>query len=196
LIKIKIKFKYTYNKQNFTFYISSQKLRRKSISSTFTYFIQLFVKMIQFQISAPASLSLFGEQTDNIIKASIDLRTTLNFQELNCSNNIEINFPQINLFHKIPLQKFLNLYDMCVEDMRGLYFHVTMLTWSCFRDNKRFLQIFYHLLVRIMYKQQIARAEIKTFRIDLICLFGVIKSMPRRMFLTLGTFAEGYSEYF
>jgi len=123
--------------------------------------------MIQFQISAPASASLFGEHTSNIIKASIDLRTTLNFQELNCSNNIEINFPQINLFHKIPLQKFLNLYDKCVEDMRGLYFHVTMLTWSRFRDNKRFLQIFYHLLVRIMYKQQIARAEIKTFRIDL-----------------------------
>jgi len=125
--------------------------------------------MIQFQISAPASLSLFGEQTDNIIKTSIDLRTTLNFQELYFSNHIEINFPQINIFHKIPLQTFLNSYDDCVKDIEQLNSQVLLFTSKSeyTLHERRFLKIFYFLLVYIMYEQQIARAEIKTFRINL-----------------------------
>jgi len=133
--------------------------------------------MIQFQISAPASSSLFGEHTNNILRTSIDLRTTLNFQELNFSNNIEINFPQINLFHEIPLQEFLNLYDNCVKNMEKLHRCLFIFTSPYTKHDQRFLQIFYHLLVCIMYEQQIASSEIKTFRIDLS-----IKSMHEEFF--------------
>jgi len=123
--------------------------------------------MIRFQISAPASLSLFGEQTDNIIKTTIDLRTTLNFQELDSSNHIEINFPEINIFHNIPLQEFLKLYDECIKNIEQLNLQVSKFTRKYVLRDRRFLKIFYYLLVYIMYEQQIAREEIKTFRIDL-----------------------------
>jgi len=123
--------------------------------------------MIQFQISAPASLSLFGEQTENIIRAGIDLRTTLNFQEVDSSNDIEINFPEINIFHKISLQEFLKLYDECIKNMERLNAEVLIFTNKYTLLEKRFLNIFYYLLVYIMHEKQIARAEIKTFKIDL-----------------------------
>jgi len=123
--------------------------------------------MIQFQISAPASLSLFGEQTDNIIRTSIDLRTTLNFQELHSSNYIEINFSQINIFHRIPLQKFLKFYDKCIKNMGQLNSEVVKFTSLYIFHGWRFLNIFFYLLVYIMYEEQIATAKIKSFRIDL-----------------------------
>jgi len=61
--------------------------------------------MVEFQISAPASLSLFGEHVKNILRTSIELHTTLNFQVFPIwpSNNIEINFPQIDLFLTLSL---------------------------------------------------------------------------------------------
>jgi len=121
--------------------------------------------MIQFQISAPTSLNLFGEHSDNILRASMDLRTTLNFQELNSSNNIEINFPKVNIFHKMPLPVFLKFYDNCVKNIEQLHLQVLLFTYSFALHEQRFLQIFYYLLIYIMYKEQIA--EIKEFRIDL-----------------------------
>jgi len=120
---------------------------------------------ICFQISAPASLSLFGEHAKNKLRASIDLRTTLIFQVVpaSLSNDIEINFPQINLLYKISLDKFLIFYNHCVKNTELLHERVLKFTFQYeSTHHKIFLQIFYYLLVRITYEEQI---EIKTFSI-------------------------------
>jgi len=119
--------------------------------------------IIHFQISAPASLSIFGEHAKNRLRASIDLRTTLIFREVpaSLSDDIEINFPRINLLHKIPLKIFLNFYELCVKNMELLHEKVLLFTFQYESINQnRFLQIFYYLIVFIMYKEQI---EIKSF---------------------------------
>jgi len=119
---------------------------------------------IQFQISAPASLSIFGEYTKSKLKASINLRTTLTFQETSAwlSNNIEIEFFQINLLHKISLQDFSNFY-ICFENTELLRDIILQLPFHYESNSQKiFLQMFYYLFVLIKYKEQI---EIKPFKI-------------------------------
>jgi len=120
---------------------------------------------IHFQISAPASLSIFGEYTENRLKASMDLCTTLTFQEVPAplSNFIEMYIPQINLFHTISFQTFSNLYS-CVENTELLHERIQLTFQYESINQKIFLQIFYYLIVLITYKEQI---KIKSFIIIL-----------------------------
>jgi len=121
--------------------------------------------MIEFQISAPASISLFGEHVKYTLRTSIDLRTTLNFQvfPIGLSNNIEISFPEIDLFLTLPLEDFQEFYYTCVHDRNLLNSQISLLTCLIDTDNKKkFLQIFCCLFVHIMYEEQ---TEIKPFSI-------------------------------
>jgi len=132
--------------------------------------------MIKFEVSAPSRLSLFGEHGvthgKNGLTAAMDIRTTLTFYELPFSSNscLQLHIPQINL-HSTPLQDFLMVYNNCVEDMMLLREKVLEFTrktvigcthnpshWSTFID------IFYYLLIYIVYKEQI---DIKPFNIYL-----------------------------
>jgi len=122
---------------------------------------------IQFQISAPASLSLFGDHTNNKLSASIDLRTTLIFQEVQDSlpNDIKINFSQINLFYTIPLQQFLPYYNICIRNEKLLHEIVLQLPFQYESINQKiFLQIFFYFIIFITYKEQI---QIKSFTLTL-----------------------------
>jgi len=123
---------------------------------------------IHFRISAPASLSIFGEHAKTRLRASINLRTTLIFREVpaSLSKDITIRFPQINLFHKISLKKFLNFYNCCEKNMELLHEIVSEFTFQYYEsiNQKIFLQIFYYLIVFIKNKNQI---EIKSFSIFL-----------------------------
>jgi len=129
--------------------------------------------MVEFQISAPASLSLFGEHVNNSLRTSIDLRTTLKFQVYPLwphSNYIEINFPEINLFLQLPLQNFVEYYNHCVKNINLL--NSQMLFTYLFSPDKtqrEFLQIFYYLLVYIINEEKM---EIKAFSIFLTTQFN------------------------
>jgi len=120
--------------------------------------------MIKFIITTPGSLSLFGEHTTYKLMASIDLRTTLTFNEspLPHSTDIEINFPQIDLRHKIPLQEYINFSKICTKNKRILHKQVQQFIGVYDSVNQRVLQIFYYLLAHITYKEQI---QLKSFRI-------------------------------
>ncbi|XP_018315861.1 uncharacterized protein [Mycetomoellerius zeteki] len=122
--------------------------------------------MVQFQISAPDTLSLFGEHAKKGLIASINLRTTLTFNELPISlDNIIINIPQIYLFYNVSLQEFLKLYDSCIENMELLQEKVLQYTSNLYipTNHRVIMQIFYYLLVYITYKEQI---KIKSFNIS------------------------------
>jgi len=123
---------------------------------------------IHFQISAPASLSIFGEHAKNKLRASIDLRTTLIFKEVPASlrKDITIRFPQINLLHKISLKEIFTFYNNCEKNMKILHEIVSKFTFQYYEsiNQKIFLQIFYYLIASIKYKKQF---EIKPFTISL-----------------------------
>jgi len=74
--------------------------------------------MIQFKLSAPNKLSLFGEHVVNYgkigLQAAINLRTTLTFTELSHLDSkdfIQFNFLQLSLLFNIPLQQFVEFYQ-------------------------------------------------------------------------------------
>ncbi|EGI65725.1 PREDICTED: mevalonate kinase-like [Acromyrmex echinatior] len=74
--------------------------------------------MIEFKVSAPGKIILFGEHAvvygRTAVASSINLRTTLKFTERKrsqCSkNNIKIEFPDIKLSFKLPFNVFLNYF--------------------------------------------------------------------------------------
>jgi len=123
---------------------------------------------IHFQISAPASLSIFGEHAKNRLRASIDLRTTLIFREVPASlpKDITVHFPQINLLHKISLKKISNFYNYCEKNMEILHKIVPEFIFQYYEsiNQKIFLQIFYYVIAFIKNKKHF---EIKPFSIFL-----------------------------
>lgn len=132
--------------------------------------------MIQFIISAPSKLSLFGEHTvkygKTSLTAGINLRTTLTFTELShlsLKNIIQIDFLQINLLLSIPLQQFLDFYRNCTfnEDNDELHDQVLQFYNHCpFRTehHKAIARSFIYLLAYISHKENI---DIKSFNIHL-----------------------------
>jgi len=122
---------------------------------------------IHFQISAPASLNIFGEHAKCGLRASIDLRTTLTFLEepASLSNHIEIRFSQIKLLHKISLKDFSIFYEYFVKNMKSLHETVSQFQFQYESINQKiFLEIFYYLIVFIKYLEGI---KIKPFIIYL-----------------------------
>lgn len=128
--------------------------------------------MIQFTVSAPGRLSLFGEFIVMYGKfgliGGINLRTTLTFIELS-EHIIQLEFPQINLFLSVPLQLFLEFYRHCEENMELLHEHVLQFITSnphfySTENQKIILQVFFYLLIHIIYVEKI---KITSFRVEL-----------------------------
>ncbi|XP_070158432.1 mevalonate kinase-like [Polyergus mexicanus] len=135
--------------------------------------------MIKFKISAPGRIALCGEHTSiygkEIVLASIDRRTTLEFYELNndARNIINIKFPDIGLGLNIPLALVLRFisddnFIHVVEDNAQLlrdvqYFITSNGLWKTYPQ--RFsLQTFFFLLLYIAHHEKIV---IKPFRVHL-----------------------------
>lgn len=83
--------------------------------------------MIEFKISAPSRLSLFGEHAvkhgKKGLTASVDIRTTLTFKELSSSHSssiLQIEVPQLSTLFNIPLPEFQKFYNNCVPNMHLL----------------------------------------------------------------------------
>jgi len=111
--------------------------------------------MIQFKISAPGNLTLFGEYAMMYGKsgliAAINLRTRLMFIELT-EDVIQLKFSQINLFLSIPLQQFLEFYHRCKTDMNRLHEQVLQFItcnshFYSTENQKLFLHIFFYLFI-------------------------------------------------
>jgi len=138
--------------------------------------------MVEFQISAPASLSLFGEHTKTILRSSIDLRTILNFQVYpiwHLDKIIEIKVPDIGLVHRKSLQEFQEFYNDYVKNKK-LNTQMSLFTCLFNSDNQRkILQIFYSLLVYITHEERI---KIKSFSIRLIT-----RITPNKKFISLAS---------
>lgn len=136
--------------------------------------------MIEFKISAPGRLSLFGEHVINYDKssltASINLRTTLTFTELPhvCPEDIiQVEFLQIGLFLSIPLRQFLDFYRNCTineydNEYNNLHDQVLQFTSNhcSFRTEhqRAIAQASIYLLVYISCRENI---DIKSFCVRL-----------------------------
>ncbi|KAL6255743.1 hypothetical protein P5V15_012987 [Pogonomyrmex californicus] len=128
--------------------------------------------MIEFKVSAPGKLNLFGEHmakyNRTCIVASLDLRTTLKFSELPDSKGyIEVKFSKIALCFSIPVKKFQNFFDNCVFD-DTLYKQV--LEFIPFKRafptvcQTLVVFTFFYLLTYIAHKEKI---KVTPFQIDL-----------------------------
>jgi len=128
--------------------------------------------MIQFEISAPSNLTLFGEYAMKYDKsglmAAINLRTRLIFIELS-EDVIQLKFSQINLFLSISLQQFLVFYHRCKTDMKRLREYVLQFITSNSHfydteDQKLILHIFFYLLI---YTTNTEKFKLTSFRVEL-----------------------------
>lgn len=132
--------------------------------------------MIEFKISAPGRLSLFGEHVMNYgnsgLTAGINLRTTLTFIELPylCLEGIiQVEFDQIDLFLSIPLRQFLDFYRNCTINENDLHDQVLRFITSnrcSFRTEhqRAIAQAFIYLLVYISRRENI---DVKSFYVRL-----------------------------
>lgn len=128
--------------------------------------------MIYFEISAPYILYLFESHQKGIL-APIDLRTTLLFTELQENDKIELCFPDIYLIADVAVKEFLEFHYTCVENMDIMLLHKKVLdliknaridhSYAHEVFNKKYIQVFYFLLIYISYKENI---KIKSFKIS------------------------------
>ncbi|XP_036138927.1 uncharacterized protein LOC105828662 [Monomorium pharaonis] len=138
--------------------------------------------MIEFKISAPNRLSLFGEYAVKYGKrglmASMDIRTTLTFKELSNSHSssmLQIELPSFFSFFQISLHEFQKLYDNCTENIELLREKVLQYTNDyVFPAHKTIVQILYYLLVYITYEEQI---EMKPFTMHLSTKLTMAKNL-------------------
>jgi len=135
--------------------------------------------MIQFKLSAPNKMSLFGEHVVNYgkigLQAAINLRTTLTFTEsphLDSKGFIQLDFLQLNLLFKISLQQFLDFYENCTFDENNdVTLHDQVSQFITFNQSalrtehqRTIAQVFIYLLVYISHKERI---DIKSFSVNL-----------------------------
>jgi len=132
--------------------------------------------MIEFKLSAPNKMSLFGEHAVKYgkigLQAAINLRTTLTFTELphlDTEGSIVLEFLQLNLLFNIPLQQFLDFYQNCTFENNDVL-HDQVLQFitlnHSFRTEhqKTIAQVFIYLLVYISHKEKI---KIEAFNVNL-----------------------------
>ncbi|XP_043786247.1 mevalonate kinase isoform X2 [Apis laboriosa] len=133
--------------------------------------------MIQFKVSAPGKVILFGEHAvvygKTAVAASIDLRTVLNFTELpEAEQVVKICFSKVNLFITIPLQQIQNFFFInknveFIENYEIFYNKikefVCIVSYANFQQ-KLSLEAFFYTLIYIAQKEEM---EIKPFQIQL-----------------------------
>ncbi|CAK9796496.1 Mevalonate kinase erg12 [Anthophora plagiata] len=133
--------------------------------------------MIQFKVSAPGKVILFGEHAvlfgKTAVAASIDLHTKLEFTQLpDTEQIIKICFPKINLFISIPLQQiqsffftnkdieFIENYEMFYNKVKEF---VAIISYANL-PQKLSLEAFFYLFIYIAQKENI---DIKSFQVQL-----------------------------
>ncbi|CAD1477261.1 unnamed protein product, partial [Heterotrigona itama] len=139
--------------------------------------------MIQFKVSAPGKIILFGEHAvvygKTAVAASIDLRTVLNFTELpETEQIIKICFPKVNSFINVSLQQiqhfFLTNSDIeFVENYEMFYNKVkefVSITSYANLQQKLSLEAFFYLFIYITQKEEI---EVKPFQVQLNTELGI-----------------------
>lgn len=134
--------------------------------------------MIQFKVSAPCKLSLFGEHAvkyeKRALAACIDLRTTLTFHELPLapSKFFVINFPQVDLFYQVPMEIFLEFYGDCIRNLDSLRERVLRFADFSYQaeSHRMIVQSFYYLLVLVVNKERI---DVTSFSMHLTTDFMV-----------------------
>ncbi|KMQ91643.1 mevalonate kinase [Lasius niger] len=132
--------------------------------------------MIEFKVSAPGRIVLWGEHAvlygKECVHASLNLRTTVKFLELNDQrDNIYIEFPDVGLSLKLPLQLLLNFisgdnFIHVAEDnillLRDVQYFITLNgMWSTYAQ-KFSLQTFFFLLLYISHHEEL---DIKPFHV-------------------------------
>ncbi|PBC30887.1 mevalonate kinase [Apis cerana] len=133
--------------------------------------------MIQFKVSAPGKVILFGEHAvvygKTAVAASIDLRTVLNFTELpEAEQVVKICFSKVNLFITIPLQQIQNFFFInknveFIENYEIFYNKIKEFVCIVSYANvqqKLSLEAFFYTLIYIAQKEEM---EIKPFQIQL-----------------------------
>ncbi|XP_018400403.1 PREDICTED: mevalonate kinase [Cyphomyrmex costatus] len=136
--------------------------------------------MIEFKVSAPGKIILFGEHAvvygKTAIATSLNLRTNVKFTELNKSqdlkNIIKIEFPDIKLFFNLPFCVFQNYFfndnfdylmiknndelHKCVNDfLNSIENLIDKSNNEMIEEQKLSLRAFFYLLVYIAYEEHI-----------------------------------------
>ncbi|XP_072762268.1 mevalonate kinase-like [Anoplolepis gracilipes] len=123
--------------------------------------------MNAFTISAPGKIILCGEHGEmygkKVVAASIDLRTTLKFEETSSLTDIEIRFFDVDISLSIPLEKIQNLttsenYNFLVEDynlfLKHVQYFITVNEWWKTPEQKFTLRTFFFLLMYIAHHEK------------------------------------------
>ncbi|XP_072762330.1 mevalonate kinase-like [Anoplolepis gracilipes] len=131
--------------------------------------------MNAFTISAPGKITLCGEYGEmygkKVVAASIDLRTTLKFDEISSLTDIEIEFPDVDISLIVPLEKIQNLttsknYNYLVENyilfIKHVQYFITINGWWKTFSQRFTLQTFFFLLMYIAHHEQFV---IRPFRV-------------------------------
>lgn len=128
--------------------------------------------MIQFCVSAPGKVILYGEHAvvygKTAVAASVDLRTVLKFAEV--TQNIEISFPKLDLSLTLSLTKvkdyfFSDSFVYRSEDHELLYHRVQQFVASMnysTSQQKSSLEALFYSLVCICHEENI---ELRPFRV-------------------------------
>ncbi|XP_026670975.1 mevalonate kinase [Ceratina calcarata] len=133
--------------------------------------------MIQFKVSAPGKVILFGEHAvvygKTAVAASVDLHTTLQFTELPETDEIvKVYFPKVNLFVSITLQQirefFLTNNDAGLVDNHEMFYNKVKefvgIVKFANAQQKFSLEAFFYLFIYIAQKETI---HVKPFQVQL-----------------------------